>query len=97
MDELQELRGGIDAIDARMVELFRRRMEVTARVGRYKLARGLPVLDTGREAQVLEKKAALAGEPVPEKPPLAQRCDTAVRQIELAARGGPAGRCDRPV
>ena len=62
MDELQELRGGIDAIDARMVELFRRRMEVTARVGRYKLARGLPVLDTGREAQVLEKKAALAGE-----------------------------------
>ena len=30
--------------------------------------------------------AALAGEPVPERPPLAQRCDTAVRQIELAAQ-----------
>ena len=30
--------------------------------------------------------AALAGEPIPERPPLARRCDTAVRQIELAAR-----------
>ena len=29
--------------------------------------------------------AALAGEPIPERPPLAERCDTAVRQIELAA------------
>lgn len=61
MDELQGLRGEIDAIDAQLVELFRRRMEVTARVGQYKLARGLPVLDAVREAQVLEKKAALAG------------------------------------
>ena len=33
-----------------------------------------------------EAKAALAGESVPERPPLAQRCDTAVRQIELAAQ-----------
>ncbi len=30
--------------------------------------------------------AALAGEPIPDRPPLAQRCDTAVRQIQLAAR-----------
>ena len=30
-------------------------------------------------------KAALAGEDIPERPPLAERCDTAVRQIELAA------------
>ncbi len=29
-------------------------------------------------------KAALAGEPTPERPPLAQRVDTAVRQFELA-------------
>ena len=33
-----------------------------------------------------EAKAALEGDPVPEKPPLAERCDTAVRQIELAAQ-----------
>ena len=33
-----------------------------------------------------EAEAALAGESIPPKPPLAQRCDTAVRQIELAAQ-----------
>ncbi len=30
--------------------------------------------------------AALKGEPIPPPPPLAERCDTAVRQIELAAQ-----------
>ena len=33
-----------------------------------------------------QAKAALAGEEIPPLPPLAQRCDTAVRQFELAAR-----------
>ena len=33
-----------------------------------------------------EAAAALAGEPIPARPPLAERCDTAVRQIELAAK-----------
>ena len=33
-----------------------------------------------------QAQAALEGKPVPPLPPLAQRCDTAVRQIELAAR-----------
>jgi len=32
-----------------------------------------------------QAQAALAGEAVPPRPPLAERCDTAVRQIELAA------------
>ena len=32
--------------------------------------------------------AALAGETIPERPPLDQRCDTAVRQIQLAAAYG---------
>ena len=35
--------------------------------------------------------AALEGEPVPDRPPLAERCDTAVRQIQLAAAYG----CER--
>ena len=33
-----------------------------------------------------QAQAALEGQPIPPLPPLAQRCDTAVRQIELAAR-----------
>jgi len=32
-----------------------------------------------------QAKAALAGEPIPERPPLAERCDLVVRQIEMAA------------
>ena len=31
-------------------------------------------------------KAALNGEPVPDPPPLAERCDTAVRQFEMASK-----------
>lgn len=33
-----------------------------------------------------EAQAALDGQPIPERPPLAERCDTAVRQIELATQ-----------
>ena len=33
-----------------------------------------------------QAKAALAGEPIPPLPPLSDRCDTAVRQFELAAQ-----------
>ncbi len=61
MDELTELRGEIDAIDRELTGLFRRRMDVTRRVGEYKLKHGLPVLDQARERQVLADKAALAG------------------------------------
>ncbi len=62
MDELQNLRRDIDAIDRELVELFRRRMNVTARVGAYKRERGIPVLDQERERQVLQNKGELAGE-----------------------------------
>ena len=62
MDELQDLRREIDAIDRELVELFRRRMDVTARVGAYKRSRGVPVLDQERERQVLQNKGELAGE-----------------------------------
>ena len=38
------------------------------------------------EGLVREAEAALAGEPIPPRPPLAERCDTAVRQFEMAAK-----------
>lgn len=62
MDELQRLRGEIDAIDRELVELFRRRMAVTRQVGEYKRANGIPVLDQERERQLLQSKGELAGE-----------------------------------
>ena len=33
-----------------------------------------------------QAKAALGGEPIPERPPLSERCDLVVRQIQLAAQ-----------
>ena len=63
MAELEEYRREIDAIDARLVELFLQRMEVTGAVGRYKQARGVPVLDAARERQVIAAKTALTDDP----------------------------------
>ena len=62
MDDLQSLRRGIDAIDRQLVELFKQRMDVTHRVGEYKRANSIPVLDQERERQVLQNKGELAGE-----------------------------------
>ena len=62
MDELKNLRCEIDAIDRQVVELFRQRMNVTRRVGEYKAAHGMAVLDQAREREVLRNKGELAGE-----------------------------------
>ena len=62
MDDLKTLRNEIDQIDRQMVELFRQRMDVTRRVGEYKAAAGIPVLDQAREREVLRNKSELAGE-----------------------------------
>lgn len=62
MDDLNTLRQEIDHIDRQMVELFRQRMDVTRRVGEYKAANHMAVLDQERERQVLRNKGELAGE-----------------------------------
>jgi len=62
MDDLQTLRGEIDAIDRQIVDLFRQRMDVTYRVGQYKAANNIPVLDQARERQVLQNKGELVGD-----------------------------------
>ena len=63
MSQLDALRAEIDDIDARLTSLFLQRMEVTERVGRWKQANGVPVLDAAREREVLAKKAALTDDP----------------------------------
>ena len=59
MSQLDTLRGAIDEIDNQIVHLFERRMNVTRQVGEYKQENGIPVLDSGREREVLSAKAAL--------------------------------------
>ena len=60
--DLTELRQRIDAIDAQMVELFERRMDICRQVAEYKIAAGKNVLDKSREAQKLEKVRSLASD-----------------------------------
>jgi len=55
MDELQELRRQIDEIDDKMMVLFEQRMETVCAVGRLKQTSKMPVLQTEREREVLER------------------------------------------
>ena len=55
-------------------------------IRQVKAAVSIPVIANGNPWLFQQARAALAGEPIPPLPPLSRRCDTAVRQIELAAR-----------
>ncbi len=59
MSRLDELRAKIDHIDAQMITLFEKRMNLTQQVGEYKKENHLPVLDRAREEEVLAKKEAM--------------------------------------
>ena len=61
--ELQELRKELDTVDAELLRLFVRRMELCGEVGAYKRAHGLATLDASREEEKLSRAAAS----VPEK------------------------------
>lgn len=63
MRELEDIRRELDAVDRDMVSLFERRMALAGQVAAYKLAHGLPVLDSSREEQVLASRAAMLEEP----------------------------------
>ena len=63
MNELQALRAELDQLDRDIVALFERRMGVAREVAAYKLAHDLPVLDQGREAQVLSSREAMLADP----------------------------------
>lgn len=52
--DLLEYREKIDDIDSQIVRLFEERMVVSEEIARYKIANGLKVLDSVREAQKIE-------------------------------------------
>lgn len=63
MNELDELRGKIDEIDHQIVDLYEERMDCSKKVGLYKLRENMPVLDSGRESEILQNKADLVSDP----------------------------------
>ena len=56
-DSLEKARKEINEIDKEMAELFVRRMHVAEAVAEYKASHGLPILDSEREKQVIERGA----------------------------------------
>ena len=69
LQQVQELRQKIDAIDEELIRLFCQRMEVSKAVGAYKKERSLPIFVPEREQ---EKLAAVANMVTPEMQPYAQ-------------------------
>ena len=62
MSELSEARDRISDIDRQIAELFCMRMNESAKVARYKRDRGLPILDTAREAELLARNSEYVDE-----------------------------------
>ena len=59
--DMQELRKQIDEIDSQIVTLYGRRMATAAEIGAYKREKGLPVLDSERERNLLNRVGDMAG------------------------------------
>ncbi|MDE7112868.1 MAG: chorismate mutase, partial [Acetatifactor sp.] len=57
--DLGELRAGLDEIDAQIVELYERRMDICAQVAEYKIGAGKKVFDRVREQEKLGRVKAL--------------------------------------
>lgn len=55
MDKLKKAREEINRIDGELARLFEARMRASGEVAKYKREHGLPILDTSREAEVLER------------------------------------------
>lgn len=52
--DINELREEIDKVDREIVELFSKRMHICEDIGKYKIEKGLQVLDVSREVDKLQ-------------------------------------------
>lgn len=57
MNELDEERKEIDALDAQMTELFEKRFEAVRKILEYKKQHHMEVLDASREQVILDRNA----------------------------------------
>ena len=62
MNDLEQYRQEIDAIDGELGKLFLRRMEVTGKGGEWKQKNGVPVRDAARERHAPPPSGAGRGE-----------------------------------
>lgn len=59
--ELKDLRDQIDIIDNELVGLFKKRMELSAKIADYKKAHNMPIFVPAREQEILEAVVQKAG------------------------------------
>ena len=55
MEKLEICRDLIDSIDNSIIELYEKRMDIIKEITKYKIEKGLPVLDQNREDSMLKK------------------------------------------
>lgn len=79
-DNIGDWRKRIDRLDSQVIKLLDRRMTCAVEIGKIKAATGAPVFDPKREAEVVERLAALA-RVIPKK-----SLDAIYREIFSAAR-----------
>ena len=60
--ELSEIRTKIDAVDDQLLDLFLERMKLSEEVAAYKNQHNLPILNKGREREILAKVTQRAGD-----------------------------------
>ena len=60
--DLNEIRARIDGVDQKLLPLFLERMKLSAEVARYKKEHSLPVLNKGREREILERVMKESGD-----------------------------------
>ncbi len=53
--KIEDLRRRIDQIDEEIIKLITKRLELCREIGKLKKAYNIPVVDKGREQQVLER------------------------------------------
>lgn len=61
---LDEIRVDIDALDAQLIELLEKRMDLVAQVATFKKMTGGRVLDNSRELLILEKVTSRVQNPI---------------------------------
>ncbi|MDE6767503.1 MAG: chorismate mutase, partial [Eubacterium sp.] len=59
--DLLDLRKEIDSIDEQLIPLLLKRMSISEQVAKYKVERGIPVLNAEREQQILDNVAEKCG------------------------------------
>ncbi len=62
MSSLEDARRKINDIDQEMARLFEERMRAVDDIAKYKMERGLPILDSKREEEVVERNSRLIDE-----------------------------------